>query len=77
MTMELRAVAAECCRERMMLITEGGYDLRALASSLDGVVQALASPLAAPGWPAGESSSKRGRASADAAKKALKPYWHL
>jgi acetoin utilization deacetylase AcuC-like enzyme len=75
MTMELRAVAAECCDERMMLVTEGGYDLRALASSLDAVVQVLAAPLAPAEWPKGETVSRRGRASADAAKRALKSHW--
>jgi acetoin utilization deacetylase AcuC-like enzyme len=77
MTLELRAVAAECCSGRMMLITEGGYDLRALAASLEAVVQALASPLAPPRWPAGSEAPRRGRLSADAAKRALKPFWRL
>ena len=77
MTMELRAVAAECCGERMMLVTEGGYDLRALAGSLEATVQTLAGPLAAAHWPASGISSRRGRTSADAAKRALKPFWRL
>jgi len=77
MTMELRAVAAECCRERMMLVTEGGYDLRALAASLESVVQTLAGPLGPARWPRSEISSSRGRATANAAKRALKPFWHL
>jgi acetoin utilization deacetylase AcuC-like enzyme len=77
MTMELRAVAAECCGERMMLVTEGGYDLRALASSLDAVVQSLAAPIEPAPWPKGESSSRRGRTSADAAKRALASHWRL
>jgi acetoin utilization deacetylase AcuC-like enzyme len=77
MTMELRAAAAECCDERMMLITEGGYDLRALAASLDAVVTALAGPAGPATWPKSDIASARGRASADAAKRALKAFWRL
>jgi acetoin utilization deacetylase AcuC-like enzyme len=77
MTLELRAVAAECCGERMMLVTEGGYDLRALAASLETVVQTLAGPLEPARWPAGGHPSSRGRMSAEAAKRALKPFWRL
>ena len=35
MTSELRAVAEECCRGRIVATVEGGYDLHALAESLD------------------------------------------
>jgi acetoin utilization deacetylase AcuC-like enzyme len=74
MTWELRRVAEECCQGRMVLVTEGGYDLGALAASLDGVVETLASPLE-PGWPVSGISSDRGRRSVDAAKQALAPFW--
>jgi len=77
MTLDLRAVAAECCSERMVFVTEGGYDVRALSASLDGVVGALAAPLAPARWPASGIQSSRGRRSADAAKRALKPFWRL
>src|SRR5215471_10059693 len=42
MTMALRRVADECCKGRMALVTEGGYDLKALDASLEAVVQTLA-----------------------------------
>jgi len=77
MTRELRAVAKECCNERMVLLTEGGYDLRALGASLDGVVGALAAPIAAAAWPASGIQSSRGRRSVDASTRALKPFWKL
>ena len=35
MTPELRAVADECCGGRIVSVPEGGYDLEALAASLD------------------------------------------
>lgn len=77
MTLELRAVADDCCNGRLVLVTEGGYDLQALGASLDAVVQSLAAPSAAARWPASGFTSARGRASADATKRALAPFWRL
>jgi acetoin utilization deacetylase AcuC-like enzyme len=77
MTMELGMVAAEFCDGRMMLVTEGGYDLRALGSSLDAVVQALAGPIRPAVWPKSDVAPVRGRASVDATKRALAPFWRL
>jgi len=75
MTSELGRLAEECCQGRMALVTEGGYDLRALAASLDVVVKVLASPISEPQWPKSDVAPARGRASADAAKQALAPFW--
>ena len=77
MTMALRQVAEECCRGRMALVTEGGYHLPSLEASLDLVVDVLAGPVAPPSWPSAGVASSRGRASADAAKRVLSPYWTL
>jgi acetoin utilization deacetylase AcuC-like enzyme len=77
MTMELRAVAAECCDGRMVLVTEGGYDLHALAASLDAVVGTLAGPIGPAKWPKSDSTADRGRASASATKRALQPFWRF
>jgi acetoin utilization deacetylase AcuC-like enzyme len=77
MTMELRAVAAELGKGRIVLVTEGGYDLRALGGSLDAVVQTLAGPLGPASWPKSDVAAVRGRASADAAKRALAPFWRF
>jgi acetoin utilization deacetylase AcuC-like enzyme len=77
MTMALRSVADECCDGRLALVTEGGYDLKALEASLDAVVQTLSGPAAGPAWPAAEAPSNRGRVAADAAVKALRPYWKV
>jgi acetoin utilization deacetylase AcuC-like enzyme len=71
MTMALRTVAEECCGGRIVLVTEGGYDLQALGASINAAAGALAGPLAAPAWPASGIVSMRGRESADAAKRAL------
>ncbi len=77
MTLELGTVAGECCAGRLMLVTEGGYDLRALGSSLDAVVQALAGSIRPAVWPQSDVAPVRGRASADATKRALAPFWRL
>lgn len=75
MTKDLRKVAEECCGGRMVLVTEGGYDLQALGASLDAVAGALAGAVADADWPVSGMGTSRGRASADAAKRALSNYW--
>jgi acetoin utilization deacetylase AcuC-like enzyme len=77
MTAELRALAEECCGGRVALLTEGGYDLRALKGSLDAVVSTLDGPPARLTWPTSDARSTRGRVTADAARRALKPFWKL
>jgi acetoin utilization deacetylase AcuC-like enzyme len=75
MTMELRAVAEECCGGRIVVVTEGGYDLQALGSSLDVVAETLAGAAGPAIWPASGIASSRGRVSADAARRALANHW--
>jgi acetoin utilization deacetylase AcuC-like enzyme len=77
MTMALRRVADECCDGRLALVTEGGYDLKALETSLEAIVRTLSGPALAPAWPAAEAPSNRGRVAADAAVQALRPYWKV
>jgi acetoin utilization deacetylase AcuC-like enzyme len=77
MTADLRRAAEECCGGRLVLVTEGGYDLRALGESLDAVIESLAGPTAAKEsrWPAATVPSSRGQRSVAAARKFLSPYW--
>ena len=75
MTLELRGVAEECCEGRIVAVTEGGYDLEALAASTDGVIAALNGPPSTPKWPMSGIASHRGRESADAARRNLNAYW--
>jgi acetoin utilization deacetylase AcuC-like enzyme len=77
MTMALRNVAEECCRGRVVAVTEGGYDLQALAASLNATIAALHDPLGPPTWPASGIASRRGSDSIAQARAALRPYWHL
>jgi acetoin utilization deacetylase AcuC-like enzyme len=77
MTMGLRRVAEEVCSGRMALVTEGGYDLQALAASLDQTVNALVTPLVEPAWPVTTLASRRGRTAADRVKEAIAPFWKV
>jgi acetoin utilization deacetylase AcuC-like enzyme len=77
MTLELRAVAEECCRGRIASVTEGGYDLQALAASLDAVIAAHAAPASPVEWPSSGIPSSRGQAAVAQVRQALAPYWTL
>ena len=77
MTAELRGVAERCGQGRMALVTEGGYDLQALAASLDAVAETLAGSPQPARWPRSGVASDRGGAAADAAIRALAPFWRF
>ena len=78
MTLELRAVAEDCCRGRIVSVTEGGYDLQALAASLDGVIDAHASPASPPAsWPSSGRTSRRGPQAIDVVRQAQRQFWTL
>ncbi len=77
MTMALRQVAEECCRGRIVAVTEGGYDLHALSASLDVVLDAMSGPAAAPAWPASVIASRRGMDAIDAVTPILSRFWTL
>ncbi|HEV3141149.1 MAG TPA: histone deacetylase [Vicinamibacterales bacterium] len=77
MTGALRGVAEECCRGRLVAVTEGGYDLQALAASLDSAVTALDGSPSAVRWPSSGIASARGRESADATARALRAFWKI
>lgn len=78
MTAALRQVAEDCCGGRLVVVTEGGYDLRALAECLREVVGVLAAEQApAAAWPTGGPSSSRGRAAVAQARAALGTYWSI
>lgn len=78
MTAELLAIADECCHGRLVAVTEGGYDLRALSETLTAVTEALASDKTeSPAWPASSTRSSRGAAAAARTKAALAGFWKL
>jgi acetoin utilization deacetylase AcuC-like enzyme len=77
MTMGLRGVADEVCDGRMALVAEGGYDLEALASSLDETIEALVEPSGEPAWPGTPVPPTRGRAAAERVKQAIATFWKV
>jgi acetoin utilization deacetylase AcuC-like enzyme len=78
MTAELVRVADECAGGRIVLATEGGYHLRALAESLRGVVGVLASDrVPDPGWAAPAADHRRARDTISRATHLLAPFWKL
>jgi acetoin utilization deacetylase AcuC-like enzyme len=77
MTADLRAVAADCCAARMVVVTEGGYDLHALGASIDVVAETLSAARATSAWPSSGMPSSRGSAGAAAARAALAGFWNL
>ena len=77
MTAELRLVAEECCRGRIVAVTEGGYDLEGLGTSLDGAVDVLHAPPGAVQWPSSGIASSRGRVAVATAREPLAAFWAL
>jgi len=77
MTAELRGVAEQHCQGRMAVVTEGGYDLQALAASLDAVAETLNGSPPSARWPRSGVASDRGRAAVAAATRALSPHWRF
>jgi acetoin utilization deacetylase AcuC-like enzyme len=77
MTMELRMVAEACCGGRIALIVEGGYDLHALAASLEAVAGVLDGPASSVSWPASGIASDRSAAAVEATTRALAPFWRF
>jgi acetoin utilization deacetylase AcuC-like enzyme len=75
MTSELRAVAEECCRGRIVAAVEGGYDLEALGASLDASIASLSGDLQPPAWPSSGIASSRGQAAVTELRQILTPYW--
>jgi len=76
MTAALRQVAEEQCSGKLVAVTEGGYDLRALGECLRSVVDVLAKE-ATPrsDWPESPVASSRGRAAVVQTRAALAQYW--
>jgi acetoin utilization deacetylase AcuC-like enzyme len=76
MTASLRQLTEEICGGRLVLVTEGGYDLRALGDCMRAVIDVLAAESCpVPTWPTTSAASRRGQAAAAATKAALTKFW--
>jgi acetoin utilization deacetylase AcuC-like enzyme len=79
LTAAIVAIADEHCNGRVVVVTEGGYDLGGLASCLRAVCKVLngetrLSELTAP---TESADSRRGRATVEAVMPGLRGYWQL
>jgi acetoin utilization deacetylase AcuC-like enzyme len=70
-------VADEVCGGRVVAVTEGGYDLHGLASSLDAAVRALAGEATLDDFGTPEGAAPRGDACLAAVAPGLKAYWTI
>jgi acetoin utilization deacetylase AcuC-like enzyme len=77
MTADLRSVAEECCRGRIVAVTEGGYDLEGLGTSLDRAIAVLHEAPSAAVWPSSGIASSRGQHAVSTARETLTAYWSL
>ena len=75
MLVMLRAVVDAASGGRLVVVTEGGYDLSALAACLEATVEVLAGPAAPAAAPRASGSGVRGREAAAAALAVQKPFW--
>lgn len=75
LTAAIATVADECCDGRLVAVTEGGYDLAALAESLRASIRALEGDTKEVAAPTGEAS--RGEATVRAVLPQLSDRWKL
>jgi acetoin utilization deacetylase AcuC-like enzyme len=75
LTAAIAAVADECCKGRLVAVTEGGYDLAALAESLRASIRALEGDTKEFAAPAGDAS--RGDATVKAVLPHVSDHWKL
>ena len=70
-------VAADLCGGRVVALTEGGYDLHALAASLDVAIHVLAGESSLDDFRAPQGATPRGDACLKAVAPELKSFWQL
>lgn len=73
----ISAVADDCCEGRMVVVTEGGYDLRAIAGSLRSVIEVMNSAAALDMLPAPVGPTPRADAVIAAARTHLGEFWTI
>jgi acetoin utilization deacetylase AcuC-like enzyme len=77
LTALIAGAADDICAGRVVAITEGGYDLQALASSLDLVIRVLAGESTLDDLPAPEGAAPRGEACLHAVAPHVRKYWKI
>ena len=74
-TAKLCALADRCCNGRLIAVTEGGYDLKAVAASLRAVIAVLDGTSSLPPAPAGDAT--RAESSLAAVRPHVGKYWKI
>ena len=77
LTALVAAVADECCEGRLVAVTEGGYNLRALAASLRSVIDVLDGSTALDDLPVPSGDTRRADASLAAVRPHLSNFWTI
>jgi acetoin utilization deacetylase AcuC-like enzyme len=77
LTAHVATVADEACAGRVVAITEGGYDLQALAGSLDAAIGVLAGELPLTDFPEPDPAAARGNQCIEAVTPGLRQYWQI
>jgi acetoin utilization deacetylase AcuC-like enzyme len=77
LTAMLVSAADECCQGRLVAVTEGGYDLKALGGSLTSVVGVLDGSTALGDLPVPFGDTRRAETSIAAARSHLDGFWTI
>ena len=77
LTALVAAVADECCEGRLVAVTEGGYDLKALAASFRSVIDVLDGSTALDDVPVPRGDPRRAEASLAAVRPHLSKFWAI
>ncbi len=77
LTALLASAADECCEGRLVAVTEGGYDLKALGASLTSVVNVLDGTTALDDLPRPAGDTRRAETSIAAARSHLGRFWTI
>jgi acetoin utilization deacetylase AcuC-like enzyme len=71
----LHAVASKRCGGRLVVVSEGGYDLQALSDGLEAIVELMEGPARVPAPIHGDSA--RGREALEQVRGVHQPFWPL
>jgi acetoin utilization deacetylase AcuC-like enzyme len=77
LTARVAAVADECCQGRLVAVTEGGYDLAALAGSLRASIDVLDGSSVLADLPAPSGDTRRADATLTAVRPHLAKFWTI
>lgn len=77
LTAMIATVADECCDGKVVALTEGGYDLQALAASLSTAIGVLAGESSLDDFPAPTDATRRGEETLAAVRPHLSAHWQI